>query len=266
MTKIKSANPDSPDFKVSEWERRQRSYWQPVLYFHRNREVKSAPVDFCMCAKNACSTVKVFFTWIMDKDLDKLYSEKYYEFYKDWANKKNVPPENAPDQKVFLNYGFENHFDTRRFSRVKHARNLDTDIVTFFRKKSSTFAIKRDPIKRFLSSYTHTHVKTGPAWHGNHEYSIEDLIEHMKDGTYWNEHLETQSWWMGEPNWYDHVYHINDTKKCLRHMAGMLGVVEKNEIPDFHFMKNPNEKPEVTRKQISMIEQFYIKDYENGWY
>jgi len=257
----KSADRNSPYFKSSEWEKRQRWYWQPVLYFNTNPKKR---VDFCISAKNACSTVKVFYTWNINKNLDTLYDDKYYEFYKDWAKKRNIPLEDLEvDPKVFVNYGFQNHHNTRRDCRVKLWRNQNTDMKTFFRTRSVRFAIKRDPIKRFLSSYTHTHRATAPAWHGDHEYSIDDMIEHLKDGTYWNEHLESQTFWMGEPSWYNYIYGIDDTKKCLKHMASILE--EKEEIPDFHFMKNPNEKPALTRDQISKIEQYYIEDYENGW-
>lgn len=248
-------------FTLNDWEKRQRHYWQPVLYFKQKND-KHHGVDFCMAAKNACSSMKMFMTWVEDKNYKT--SDRHKKEAKNWFIQHNKEWSDE-DESIYQQYAFDGHFSTRRISRVKRWQNQDTDMTTFFRNDAlKKFCIKRDPIQRFLSGYIHTHKDTGPAWHGLHDYSIDGFIDRIRDGEYWNEHLESQTFWMGHPSWYDEVFEMKDVKKCMKCIADIIG--EKHPIPEFHYMKNSHPKPSLTRAQIYKIEELYIEDYENGWY
>ncbi len=171
-------------FTLNDWEKRQRHYWKPVLYFKRKND-RHHGVDFCMAAKNACSSMKMFMTWIEDKNYKT--SDRHKELTKNWfiQHDKDWTEE---DEVIYQQYAFDGHFRTRRITRVKLWQNQDTDMTTFFRDEAlKKFCIKRDPIQRFLSGYIHTHKNTGPAWHGLHDYSIDGFIDRIRDGEYWYE-------------------------------------------------------------------------------
>lgn len=256
---------DLKDFSLKNWERRRIEYWQPVLYFDAN----GRSLDFTLCAKNACSTIKAYYTWLKDPNFDYSLSKEDMN----WIKRRFKLTDYDLEESNLKSHGFVCHYSTTREARVKKWLNHPNScFINFFRnwadedrkREVIKVAIKRDPIKRFLSAYIHTHNKTGWVLFRDHNYGIDEFIDKIKSGEYWNEHLQSQTWWMGNKENYDRVYDIKDTDECISFINKHL-IMDRNPRK-FEFMKSYTEKPEITRKQISKIEQLYIEDYENGWY
>ena len=245
---------------LSDWQHKRIEYWQPVLYFSRN-DIK---VDFNICAKNACSSMKGYYSWVKDPAV-----QTYYELDHPKVKKSIDTGVLGPDDISNWNdFAYINHPNTLRANRVRAWLNEETTTFSdFFREKSIRIAIKRDPIDRFKSGYSQIYYDTAYGPFKMHKFSVDELLSKLENNIFWNEHLETQTWWMGEnTKSFDYIFDISETKKCMETINEILGLKRKDPIPEFHRMKARGSKVELTRKQISRIEKLYHIDYENGWY
>lgn len=245
---------------LSEWQRKRIEYWQPVLYFHKN----DVDLDFNICAKNACSSIKGYYTWVKDPSF-KSYYELDHPKVKKSIDAGIIGPEDISNWEDFA---YINHPNTVRGNRVRAWLNDETTTYdNFFRKGSIKVAIKRDPIERFKSGYSQIYDETAPGPFKMHHFTVDELLGKLEDGIYWNEHLETQTWWMGSNiKIYDHIFDISETNKCLEFMNDLFELKRRIPTPNFHRMKAKYQKVELSRKQIARIEKLYHVDYENGWY
>lgn len=252
----------SVHFSLRDWKRRRIEYWQPVLYFTAERKSGIRYLDFNICAKNACTSIKGYFTHIKDPD---------FVLKKDEDILKRLLEEGTIKQEEISKadgHAYITHVLSRRDNRVAlWLNNKDTDHFSFFRniEGCKKFAIKRNPIERFVSGYFQIYEETGWSRFKSHKYNIDQMLDHLEAKSFWNEHLAPQSWWMGDnPSKFDYIFDIKQTDLCIQTMHQFLGF--KSDPPKLHLMKFKYEKPTLTRTQISRIEQIYIEDYQNGWY
>lgn len=255
MQKKIMTNEQSDNFSIHEWETHRLEYWQPIIYFPKN-------LDFNIAAKNGCSSIKGYFTYLKDPESLKRNFMPSEEDLED-ADPKILEELSSPSASDRL-YRF--HYLVRRENRIKLWTNeLTTTYKTFCRDKSHRVAIKRDPIKRFVSAYLQIWDESGFGTFKKHSYNIDELIDKLKSNEYWNEHTASQTFWMGnDPGFFNAVFDVTQTQDCINYMHSYLK--QNGDAPKIHLMKNTYEKPELTRYQISKIEQLYLEDYENGWY
>ena len=246
----------SDSFNIKDYVKRRVEYWQPVLYINRD-------VDFRICAKNACSSMKAYYSWLRDPDWFKTYG------WTDVDIERAVKAGKVTADDIHSGLGnqaFLTHYETRRAGRVKAwQNNPDTSNDSFFSDNSFRICIKRDPIKRFVSAYQQIYSETAWSLFKNHSYNIDMLIDKLDSGEYWNEHTAPQSFWLGKPEWYDKIFDVTETTKCIQFIH-YKKLNKRTPLPNFHLMKGSTVRPELTRDQISKVEYLYMEDYENGWY
>ena len=159
-----------------------------------------------------------------------------------------------------------------------------------FRKNTVRIAIKRDPIKRFLSAcnyyirqkYKYDHKLYDQEWYDcNHSpgetviylkdntvsKTVNEMILKLSQNKIKDSHFYSQTWYMGHPDDYDIVYDIND-------MADLFNLLNekcqpKTQIPFLRRNTSDSYKSFLNTLQdsdIDLIKEFYDKDYRRGWY
>ena len=255
---------NSKHFQLRDYIKRRIEYWQPVLYFKfACVDGTIGNLDFRICAKNASSSIKGYYSWLYDSNWINNYG---------WNEKQllhAVQQGRVTEDDMHRgkgNQAFVTHYATRRLGRILAWNNTD-NLNGFWRKGSHKVAIKRDPIKRFVSAYLQIWDESAWGLFKMHSYNIDMLLDKLDTGEYWNEHLAPQSFWLGEDKKiYDAIFDVSDTDKCIQYMHNYLNTKRKLGDQKFHLMKSNYPKPDLTREQISKIEKLYIEDYENGWY
>ena len=243
---------------LEDWKKRRIEYWQPVIYFKNGQ---SPLLDFNICPKNACTSIKSYYSWTRDHNW--VHTYKSDDPYVLKLKSMGVLDDN--DVNHLNNFVYYHHLNIKRVNRVKLWLNEPTTTFNdFFREGSVRIAIKRDPVKRFVSGYMQIWKQTAFGSFKKHSYNIDELLDLLESKEYWNEHLTSQTFWMGTPDRYHRIFDISQTKDCILYMNRILKF--KTIPPEIHSMKSIHEKPELTRKQIDRIESLYIEDYENGWY
>ena len=145
-----------------------------------------------------------------------------------------------------------------------------------FRKNSIRFAIKRDPVKRFLSCVDHLnrqyHVKNASIrpYPAKGFSSLEEAITAIEKGNVMNWHFLTQTYFYGDKNKYNYVYDLTDMDQAISHMLEIINPPwsenKKNQI--INLRENKSIKGlslEVTHDIIERIKILYRIDYESGW-
>ena len=153
-----------------------------------------------------------------------------------------------------------------------------------FRKNSIRFAIKRDPVKRFLSGvdYLERHKKISGTDHSSiRSYpaegfsSLEKVVSSLEQGKLMDWHLLTQTFFYGDKKQYDFVYDLTDINLAVKHIFDILKVPlfdenKKNALLKLHENKTPPTKNpfslQVTDDIVERIKNLYRIDYQNGWY
>ena len=139
-----------------------------------------------------------------------------------------------------------------------------------FRKGSFRIAVRRDPIDRFKSACSFIQEKQ--AYYlslGRPLATIPDdldgIISGMEDGHIKDNHFYTQTWYMGRPEDYDMVFHIDEMSKLLTFLqdACNIGV----DIKDIHLNKSNHKlyNDAISPAQMEILMNFYKKDFDNGW-
>ena len=113
------------------------------------------------------------------------------------------------------------------------------------RNLGPSFAIKRDPVDRYVSAY-------------------DDVVRHRKLKFDWNDkHFRTQTSRAGVLDIYDHVFDLNEMNQVYDFIQEEL----KKNIPHVHIRKNPHQdKTTLTTGQEAYIMKKYKEDYTNGWF
>ena len=199
---------------------------------------------------------------------------------------------NLVDVRVAAKCGFANFKKmTSRPPLVTHARLIVEygDALDLpFRKGSTRFAIKRDPVKRFLSALDYMEQEVEKL-RGNKNYirlkkdherrlrnypidgfkSLEVAVIAMELNTLFNSHFFTQTDYYNDINQYDYVYDLNDFPKAMSHIISLAG--EKN-IPNSEYWIHVHENKSVNKFSSQLtddlaerIKILYRVDYDNGW-
>lgn len=154
----------------------------------------------------------------------------------------------------------------RVLSVKKHADQFDLP----FRKGSYRIAIRRDPIDRFKSACEF--IQSARAFYIKNGRDLPDIsleidrvIDDMEQGLVKNSHFYTQSWYMGHPDDYDMVYHIDEMPKLLDFLQEACTI--ERDISELHenrtTMKLYNDA--ISPEHLVKLRNFYLKDYKNGW-
>ena len=139
-----------------------------------------------------------------------------------------------------------------------------------FRKGSYRIAVRRDPIDRFKSACEF--IQSARAFYIKHgrdlpdiSLKIDEVIDGMESGDVKNSHFYTQSWYMGHPDDYDMVYHIDEMPKLLDFLREACNI--ERDISVLHenrtTMKLYNDA--ISPDHMVKLRNFYLKDYKNGW-
>lgn len=139
-----------------------------------------------------------------------------------------------------------------------------------FRKGSYRIAVRRDPIDRFKSACEFIQQKR--AWFIKHgkdlpEISgqLDEVIDELETGKAKNNHFYTQTWYMGHPDDYDMVYHINELDKLLTFLQEACSI--ERDITQLHENKTTLKlyNDAISPEQMVKLRNFYVKDFKNGW-
>jgi hypothetical protein len=204
-----------------------------ILYFQPN-------VDLRICPKNGFTSSKLLY-----------YSTHGKQKVRDFKWKKGGP---------------ENW-------RAKQFWDAGDTLDPPFRKGSIRFAVKRDPVKRFLSCIDHLQGETIVQCSDRdypHFKSLEDAVSAMERGEVMNWHLMSQTYYMGRPEQYDYVYDLSQLNFMFEHIYSLINkpVIDTDHPPEkIHQNKStPTLSREVTSDIVLRIRKLYSVDYENGWY
>lgn len=180
-----------------------------------------------------------------------------------------ICPKNAMTTIKHMAWQFEKLEETA-IHRVKMVREKCDRINPPFRKGSIRYAIKRDPIERFLSAYRF--LKKDYA----NTISIDQTLDKLETGDHdYEPHYMSQSYFLGVPEDYDHVYDIKDTNKILNAIWYNRSTTEDDSIlesfvQEVHMNKTHDQKHlgafDVTDEQRDRILELYDIDYKRGWH
>ena len=157
-----------------------------------------------------------------------------------------------------------------------------------FRKESTRFAIKRDPVKRFLSAVdflekqmakfntqedlgarVKEQQRTPRAYPLKGFASLEEAVSSLENGMIMDPHLNTQTFYYGNINQYDYVYDLVDMRQALEHIVSLIGN-DNIPNPNFWIKSHRNKSPKILSLQLTddlaeRIKTLYRVDYDNGW-
>ena len=189
--------------------------------------------------------------------------------------------------------GQENNLPLQ-FHGPLHVRLMGNVVDVPFRKGSTRFAIKRDPVKRFLSAVDYIeqsmlefrpntrdiknpdmqirknkHLKNPKHYPIKGFRSLEDAITAMEANRLYDVHFFSQTSYYGNINQYDYVYDLVDFSKAMSHITSLIG---DENLPNrdvwSHSHKNKSKKKlslELTDELAERIKTLYQIDYDNGW-
>jgi len=126
------------------------------------------------------------------------------------------------------------------------------------RTSSIKFAIKRDPVERFISSYSDI------VYRRNIEMSIEDCLKITEISEKNNKiHFISQYKLAGDINDYDYIFTIDQ----LDDVANLI-YQYTNFLPKVPWIKNHKDTKQLilTSSQEKIIAGHYKDDYDNGWF
>jgi hypothetical protein len=147
-----------------------------------------------------------------------------------------------------------------------------TDIP--YRKNSIRFAVKRDPVKRFLSAVNYLQEQKinnicDRDYPRNGFSSLENVVSAMERDTLYNFHLIPQTFFYGEDKEkYHHIYDLNNLDECFLHIKDLCRSKKLDKYPVDKVHKNISNKTlslEITDDLIKRIQTLYKIDYDNGW-
>ena len=206
----------------------------------------------------------------------------------------NINKQISPDNNV---YYFGNNIDVRicpknamsTIKNVAHLLNIDHHdnkttpaiwrvmnviekcdrINPPFRKGTTRYAIKRDPLERFLSAYRFLKMHHGVAM------SIDETLDKLETGEHkYEPHYMSQSFFMGYPEDYDKVYDIKDTITLLhilyKNREESTEIVPEDLVVNLHVNMTHDQKHlggfELEDEQINRVKTLYETDYRRGWH
>ena len=133
--------------------------------------------------------------------------------------------------------------------------NFKTKLFRYYKPVRSgviKFAIKRDPVDRFISAYSDIVL-----FRKKENRTVEEILQ----GNYKDKHFNTQTYFAGSADMYDYVFDVTEMNK----VAELISDYTNINIRVQHIRKTKN-KIRLQHSQVKLIEEFYKEDYENGWY
>ena len=96
---------------------------------------------------------------------------------------------------------------------------------------------------------------------------MDKVLDKIESGETKNNHFYTQSWYMGKPEDYDIVVHIDELSKLLVFINESSDLGLSSEQVKIHDNKTKMKMYNslLTDKQRYRIRQLYTIDYMNGW-
>ena len=139
-----------------------------------------------------------------------------------------------------------------------------------FRKGSYRIAVRRDPIDRFKSACEFImdarsyYIKEGK-FLPEIGLELDQVIDDLEQGKYRDNHFYTQTYYMGIPQDFDMVYHIDELPKLL---AFLQDATETDrDLTGLHENKTKLKlyNGAIDPEHMTKLRNFYLKDYINGW-
>lgn len=216
------------------------------MQFNDNIWYLPGNIDIRTCPKNGMTSVKNFFY----KVILIVSKENYARMHKDFKPEKGGPS------------GF------REWQAWNHA-----DIYDFpFRKNSIKYAVKRDPVKRFLSGVEYLQIRIqreGAKQMWNRPYSklydnLSDVITDVEQQIVVDPHLLPQSLFLGNSDRYHHIYRLSELNTMFDSLCDHYKI---NRI-SMHLNKSSVKTitKNVKSSDIKRIKKIFEIDYDNGWY
>lgn len=139
-----------------------------------------------------------------------------------------------------------------------------------FRKGSYRIAVRRDPIDRFKSACEFImdarsyYIKEGK-FLPEIGLELDQVIDDLEQGKYRDNHFYTQTYYMGIPQDYDMVYHIDELPKLLAFLQDATEC--DRELTHIHENKTKLKlyNGAIDPEHMTKLRNFYLKDYINGW-
>ena len=160
--------------------------------------------------------------------------------------------------------------DEKLDSRIENVSKKSDMFDIPFRKGSYRIAVRRDPIDRFKSACEFImdarsyYIKEGK-FLPDIALELDQVIDDLEQGKYRDNHFYIQTYYMGLPQEYDMVYHIDEMPKLL---AFLQDATETDkEIIHIHENKTKLKlyNGAIDPEHMTKLRNFYLKDYINGW-
>ena len=200
-----------------------------------------------LCPKNACTTVAHM---LIQADGNGYVNDKHKDFY-------NV------------------HYLSKPNNNYEYWTYCDAEI---------RLAIKRDPVKRFVSGYQNRILyhndlnkdtyfdkelekdfKAWPTYNRSEDKTINEFIQNFDK--YWENpwvqgHFKSQTTFLGKQDYYTHIFDISELDKVRELLSEVSG--KEIILPCLQTGGDDIEFP-ITDENIKWIKEKYAIDYENGW-
>ena len=213
-------------------------------------------IDIVTCPKNGMTSIKNFFQLWYGTVNGRQFLDDEKAYRSTLINKQGTQPPGP------------SHL--REFMVCNHSDFIDYP----FRKGSFRIAVKRDPVKRFVSAVEycqtkHPHKKVTERDYTHYE-SIGQVLDAIEDGKLYEHHFHTQTHFMGSIDRYHAVWDIQDLthmfRYCVRKHPDLKWGPRLN--PVLNTMRQKEDKritSNLSDSDIARIKILYGEDYRNGW-
>lgn len=138
-----------------------------------------------------------------------------------------------------------------------------------FRKDSYRIAVARDPVYRFVSACEFLANATEAQVYPKVDMpdTLNEVIEQIKSGKLDDQHLKSQTHYMGSSQDYDWVVPISELKELLTYIESVCKI-DGMGVRDLHLNRTRSvDRPATYEKKfdVDAVREIYKIDYENGW-
>jgi len=154
-----------------------------------------------------------------------------------------------------------------------------------FRKNSIRYAIKRNPVERFLSAveyvaqnyYDSENRKYKFQPYGSNVinlkmYSLSSILEMIIKRRHQDIHYAPMYYFYGDKKQYDYVFDLSELRDLIQEIMNECGIRDPSIVEQFvsmHENKTQNRIfpsiKQLTKTQLRTIEKLVSIDFENGW-
>jgi len=226
-------------------------------------------IDIRLCLKNGYTSLRTAWVWSEVNPMVPLFKQEW-----------DIPIHGNDIYADILKRKGGIHCDGIGSTRQRYKQSMMMqDIFDIpFRRNSHRIAIKRDPVKRFLSTFEYLKKARNHKDYGTiaiKDYidlsymdndNVDYIIECLENGKLKDEHFFPQSYFMGHRDQYHKVYDIQDLSVLLQEINSW-GVIKNQKVADLK--QNTSEYKQkiiLTPEQEARIIKLYAQDYANGWY